>query len=959
MEVTIIKNKASKYLLFASILTILIMFNNSRVFANEVLFPKGYIDTPLDGATIKGDVAISGWFLDSNGVTKVEVLIDGKIMGEAQYGIPRADVGQAFPEYQNGNSGYQFTLNTKNLTNGQHSLTIRETGNNRATTELKSQINVQNAASLASIGSIDEPVYRASVKGEIAVRGWFLDESSVSKIEILIDGKRVGEAQYGIPRLDVQKAYPDYQNANSGYLYTLNTKNLTNGQHKLTVKETGNNGATSELNSLLDIQNLPAKGSIDEPVFGSSIQGETLIRGWFLDANGVSKIEVLVDGKSMGNAMYGVSRTDVEKVFPEYQNANSGYQFTLNTKNLTNGLHKLTIRETGNNGAINILESQISVQNLPSIGSIDEPVSGASISGDSTVRGWFLDPSGVSKIEVLVDGKFMGEAQYGNARPDVVKAFPAYQNANSGYQFTLNTKNLANGQHKLTVKAIGKNGTTNILESQVNVQNLPAIGSIDEPAINSSIKEESTIRGWFLDPSGVSKLEVLVDGKKVGEAQYGSSRSDVAKVFPQYQNANSGYQYNLNTKNLTNGQHRLIVRETGNNGVVNELESLFNVQNLPVIGYIDLPGNNSSVKGDVSVSGWFLDLSGVSKLEVFVDGKNMGEAQYGSARPDVAQAFSDYQNGNSGYQFIFNSLQFADGQHTLTVKETGGNGSTNTVNSIIYIYNGNPYLQIDLRKPANITAIDIIAFFNKKRPDSPLKNYAQSFIDTQNKYGVNAQYLVAHAIWETGWDGSNLRNYKHNLYGYSAYDVCPFTCGYYFPTGGDSINFEGYIVRRDYLNENGSFYNGPTLTGMNVRYATDPNWANGIANLMQSIKPFDAESYFQSSVLPSSSVPAPSFGRDIPSNQPYPTSIVINNTADIYATVINGAWSLRSIPYVSNSTFIKYVSSGTIVKVLGYNTDVKYVPGDSSKYPYDNRWYRVLMIDGQEGWLYGGGIAFN
>jgi hypothetical protein len=956
--VTIIKYGVTKYILFASFLAIVILFNNSKVFANEeVLLAKGYIDSPLNGSSVIGEINVNGWFLDASGVSRIEVLIDGKSMGEAKYGISRTDVSKAFPEYQNANSGYQLTLNTKNLTNGQHKLVVRETGKNGTTKELERLlVNVQN---LPAKGYIDTPTNGSTIKGEIAVTGWYLDVTGISKIEVFVDGKKMGDAQYGISRTDVGKAFPEYQNANSGYKFTLNTKNLTNGQHTLRVRGIGKNGTTKDLESkVVNVLNVQAKGYIDTPMTGSTVKGEISVTGWLLDDSGVSKIEVLVDGKSMGEAQYGISRTDVSKAFPEYQNANSGYQFTLNTKNLSNGQHTLTVRETGNNGTTKKLENLLlNVQNLLPKGYIDTPMNASTVKGGIDVTGWFLDASGVSKLEVLVDGKSMGEAKYGISRTDVSKAFPEYQNANSGYQFTLNTMNLINGQHRLTVKETGENGITKVLESLVViVQNVPAKGYIDTPANGSVVKGEIAVNGWFLDDSGVAKIEVLVDGKSMGEAKYGISRPDVGKAFPEYKNANAGYQFTLNTKKLTNGQHTLTVRETGKNGTTKQLENLVvNVQNIPAKGYIDTP---SAVKGQINVIGWFLDVSGISKIEVFVDGRSMGEAQYGSARPDVKQAFPEYQNANAGYKITLNSLQFSDGQHTLVVKGTGGNGSTHTLNGFLYVYNENPYLQIDLRKPANITANDIISFFNQKRPDSPLKDYAQSFIDAQNKYGVNAQYLVAHAIWETGWDGSNLRNYKHNLFGYSAYNVCPFTCGFYFPTGGDSINFEGYIVRRDYLNETGSFYNGPTLTGMNVRYATDPNWKNGIANLMQSIKPFDANSYFQTGILAGSSVAAPSFGRDIPAGKPYPTDIIINNTVNTYATVMDNGLKFRNLPYVSTSTLIKSLPLGTVVKVLGYNTDVRYVPGVIFEYPYDNRWYRVLVA-GQEGWLYGGGFTFH
>ncbi|MDP4103590.1 MAG: Ig-like domain-containing protein [Bacillota bacterium] len=845
---------------------------------------KGTMDSPTSGSIISGVTTVRGWSLDGSGVAKVEVLLDGNSVGNAQLGISRQDVLAVYPDYKNSNSGYQYSLNTNNLADGQHTLAVRETGNNGITTVLSSQqVIVQN---LAPKGVIDSPTPGSVVNGVINVRGWSLDGSGVAKVEVLIDGNSVGQANLGISRPDVAGVYPTYQNANSGYQYSLDTRNVSNGQHTMSVREIGNNGVTTVINSQqVNVQNLPAIGSLDSPTPSSTINGVINVRGWSLDGSGVAKVEVLVDGNSVGQASLGISRPDVAGVYSAYQNAISGYQYSLDTRNISNGQHNLVVRETGNNGVTTVINSQqVNVQNLPVIGSLDSPTPSSTINGVINVRGWSLDGSGVAKVEVLVDGNSIGQAGLGISRPDVAGAYSAYQNANSGYQYSLDTRNISNGQHTLVVRETGNNGVATVLNSQqVNIQNLPPKGSIDSPTPGSTINGVINLRGWSLDGSGVAKVEVSVDGNSVGQASLGISRPDVAGVYPGYQNANSGYQFTLNTKVLTNGQHSLLVRETGNNGVSMVIGSQnVNVQNLPAIGSIDTPLNLSTIKGTAAVQGWFLDGSDVSKVEVLVDGVNLGQAQLGGSRLDVVAAFPNYQNVNSGYNFTFDTQQFADGQHVLTVKETGTNGTTTVLNNTILISNGDPYSLIDLRKPATITAADIVKFINHYKPYDPnnpsmpnrLLNDAQAFIDAQNKYGVNAQYLVAHAIWETGWGGSQIYAYKHNLFGYGAYDTNPFNGAYYFPTDADSINFEAYIVRKNYLDPTGKYYSGSNLKGMNVYYASDQNWVNGIANLMEEIKPFnystDYAYYYQTAILPASSTVPPSYGTAIPAGQPTP-----------------------------------------------------------------------------------------
>jgi beta-N-acetylglucosaminidase len=777
----------------------------------------------------------------------------------------------------------------------------------------------------------------------------------------VVDGKVVGQAQYGSSRPDVLNVYPAYQNANAGYEFSLDTRSLTNGAHSISIKSTSKTGTTLLLPAkTVKVQNLLPIGHLDSPASNASISGIANVRGWFLDVSGISKVEVFVDGRNMGQATHGLSRPDVLNVFPAYKNANAGYEFALDTRKLTNGTHVISVKGTGRNGTTTELQTKtVNVKNLPTVGFIDTPKSESTITGITNVRGWFLDASGVSKVEVLVDGKIVGQAKYGSARPDVLNVLPAYQNANAGYAFSLDTTKLSNGKHSITVRETGKNGATSELPSiNVNVKNavnLELIGFLDAPANGSIVKGISTVRGWLLDDDGISKVEVFVDGRIVGQAKYGLSRLDVQKFYPQYNNANAGYEFALDTKDYSNGAHIITVRATGKNGATKQFETKISIQNLdhlPALGFIDSPKSGSTIDGVSTIRGWFLDGSGVEKIEVFVDGKWMGNAQYGLSRPDVANVLPEYLNSNSGFQYSFDTKQLKDGPYTLTIKETGKNGKSHTLSVSITIKNGNPYLSLNLMKPANITANDIVNFFNSKnQPNSPLKNYAQSFIDAQNRYGVNAQYLVAHAIWETGWGGSDLIGYKNNLYGYGAYDACPFTCGYYFNSVPDSIFRVAYQVRVDYLNESGAYFEGPNLIGMNVNYATDQNWKNGIANLMQSMKPYDSSHYSNTNALVMSNIAPPSLVRDIPAGLPYPKDTIINFPSGIKAKIVNtSSLTLRSLPYILRSTVIGSVFQGTEVTVLGYNKDVYYEPTSTGNYAY--RWYRV-SVNGQTGWLYG------
>jgi hypothetical protein len=95
----------------------------------------GALEVPMEGAITSGSIRVSGYALDTVGVTRVNILVDGRNLGDATLGISRPDVGAAFPNYPNsGNAGFLFTFNSYDVGNGVHNLVARVT-NTKGTTE--------------------------------------------------------------------------------------------------------------------------------------------------------------------------------------------------------------------------------------------------------------------------------------------------------------------------------------------------------------------------------------------------------------------------------------------------------------------------------------------------------------------------------------------------------------------------------------------------------------------------------------------------------------------------------------------------------------------------------------------------------------------------------------------------------------------------------------------------------
>src|SRR5699024_8755992 len=109
------------------------------------------------------------------------------------------------------------------------------------------------------------------------------------------------------------------------------------------------------------------------------------------------------------------------------------------------------------------------------------------------------------------------------------------------------------------------------------------------------------------------------------------------------------------------------------------------------------------------------------------------------------------------------------------------------------------------------------------------------FVEAQDKEFVNSLFLYAMANHEGAYGTSNFSNKCNNFFGRGAYDSNPDNAckEYGFSSARDGILAQAIFLRQNYLDVDWFGYNGGELGnkshGMNVSYATDPNWGKNIA----------------------------------------------------------------------------------------------------------------------------------
>jgi len=84
--------------------------SEARDMEGNVLPIKMTIDAPANQSTLPqhGILFVYGWCLYGGRIDRIEIYWGEVLLGAAQYGLPRQDVYNVFPEYQDANAGFKF-----------------------------------------------------------------------------------------------------------------------------------------------------------------------------------------------------------------------------------------------------------------------------------------------------------------------------------------------------------------------------------------------------------------------------------------------------------------------------------------------------------------------------------------------------------------------------------------------------------------------------------------------------------------------------------------------------------------------------------------------------------------------------------------------------------------------------------------------------------------------------------
>jgi RHS repeat-associated protein len=349
------------------------------------------------------------------------------------------------------------------------------------------------------------------VGGFVKVEGWAAstqDGAPVAQVVVLLDGKPLGSATLGGSRPDVASYYNQSSFTNSGFAFTGSIGNVATGTHTITAVAydwNQNSVAVATAIQITVTSDSSPVGNVDT-VTGVATGTTTVTSGGLITALGwaadnedgspVAKVVVLLDGQPIGDAALGGSRSDVAATYNNPAWGKSGWSLTGSIFGAATGTHTVTAAAYDSSGNQTILNSYtISVVansnsytgNLESVANASNSGSNSiTMGGSITASGWAAEPdqnpgAPLSRVEIDIDGQYLGLATLGIARPDVKTTTGRSDYLDSGFSFTGPITNVDPGEHEIEARVYTHSGGSYILGSS----NIVVAGSM--PALAGTV----------------------------------------------------------------------------------------------------------------------------------------------------------------------------------------------------------------------------------------------------------------------------------------------------------------------------------------------------------------------------------------------------------------------------------------------------------------------------------------
>jgi len=335
------------------------------------------------------------------------------------------------------------------------------------------EISVPGSDALPTV-TLTSPAEGATVSGQVQLQANASDDHGVTQVDFRVDGTSIGT------------------DATAPYSVPWTTTSVADGPHTVTAIGTDTIGQTASDANGVTVDNLdgPPNVTVTAPAEGATVAGQVQIQANASDDKGVTQVEFLVDGTSLG--------TDTT----------APYSMAWNTTGVGGGAHTVEAVATDTIGQTGADSNAVTVDNTPPSVAITSPSAGATVSGTIPVQANATDNGTVGSVQFFVDGASIGTDA----------------NGADGWSVSWNTVTAGNGNHDLTAVAAdtaGNSATSTPVQVTVGnalVLDIPVATSSDDAeqkTTNNSVRINSSDLELVTDKTVVQLVGMRFTGINV------------------------------------------------------------------------------------------------------------------------------------------------------------------------------------------------------------------------------------------------------------------------------------------------------------------------------------------------------------------------------------------------------------------------------------------------------------
>ena len=524
---------------------------------------------PVEGEVVRKDFVLSGVVYDDDLPAFVRYRIDG---GEWR----QLDT----------TGSYAIPLEVRTLGDNEHRIAlyaedIRGVRGNEVTRTVRVSLEEPKA-------SVTLPSLETTNSGVVTMSGAASDKNGIAEIEVSLDNGNSFDKASGA----------------EAWSYRFDSRVIQDGTHVVFVRVRDKYGTEGLYSSLVNIDNTPPSLRLELPLDGSRC-GETLfVSGQTMDNLGLSKVSARISG--LDPKQPAVPPSLAEIALGDELIVSRG----IDVRGIAEGSYNLELRGYDRAGNVSRVSRNFVISRGKDRNRIDflYPLNGERAQGLFKVYGRVVSEDPVTSLMLYIDGIDSGATEV----------------TSTGYfTFGVGPELIADGTHRLTIRALLSD------DRIVSSEEHSIVYRADGPWVtvdNMTMGDFAIERPWLMGSAGYSLTEEDVLALRAKATSPDDRRTLIGKSLDRveisfdngktFTRTESGkkWRYRIETGDLREGYHFMVVRAVMRNGEVAVTRSIVQIdKTLPTIRLIS-PGEGGRYNGDVPFSGLSSDDVGLSSV---------------------------------------------------------------------------------------------------------------------------------------------------------------------------------------------------------------------------------------------------------------------------------------------------------------------------------------------------------